>query len=86
MIWAAYAVLCVLQLLCVHSDCIIVFQPSLAVKRSLDSLDRLPPALRGVKHLPIAFQLGLTAKHMLFILFGPFTARVARRVSVPQLY
>ena len=48
-IWTAYAVLCVPQLLCVHSDCIIVFQPSLAAKRSTYRLDCLTSALHGVQ-------------------------------------
>ena len=53
MIWTAYAVLCVPQLLCVHSDCIIVFQPSLAAKRSTYRLDCLTSALHGVQRFSI---------------------------------
>ena len=52
-IWTAYAVLCVPQLLCVHSDCIIVFQPSLAAKRSTYRLDCLTSALHGVQRFSI---------------------------------
>ena len=67
-IWTAYAVLCVPQLLCVHSDCIIVFQPSLAAKRSLYSLDRscsmlcVPQLLCVHSDCIIVFQPSLAAK------------------------
>ena len=84
-IWTAYAVLCVPQLLCVHSDCIIVFQASLAAKRSLYSLNGLPPALRGVQRLSNCISAWPYGQAHAFLSFGPLTARVARRVSVPQL-
>jgi len=86
MIWTAYAVLCVPQLLCVHSDCIIVFQPSLAAKRSLYSLYRLPPALHGVQQFSNCISAWPYGQAHAFSSFGPLTACVARRVSVPQLY
>eukprot|EP00964_Phaeocystis_antarctica_P084344 scaffold53096_cov99-Phaeocystis_antarctica.AAC.1 len=41
------------------------YAASLAAKRSLYSLNGLPPALPACSDFPIAFQPGLTAKHML---------------------
>ena len=63
----------------------IAFKLGLAAKRSLYHLDRLPPALRGVQRLAnciLAWPYGQAC----FLSFGPLTARVARRVSMPQLY
>ena len=66
MIWTAYAVLCVPQLLCVHSECIIVFQPSLLRPSALSILwTAYRPRCAACSDFPIAFQPGLTAKHML---------------------
>ena len=62
----------------------IAFKLGLAAKRSLYHLDRLPPALRGVQRLAnciLAWPYGQAC----FLSFGPLTARVARRVGVPQL-
>ena len=63
----------------------IAFKLGLAAKRSLYSLDRLPPALRGVQRLSNCISAWPYGQAHAFLSFGPLTARVARRVSVPQL-
>ena len=57
----------------------IAFKLGLAAKRSLYSLDRSPPALRGVQRSSNCIQPGLTAKHMLSILWPAHHPRCAAR-------
>ena len=78
------------QLVCAHSDCVIVFQRSLAAMRSLDSLGHLRGTLRsaiGVRpqRLHTCIQ-AWPCGQALSISFGPLATRVARREAICPLH
>ena len=67
------------QLCYMHNNCVITFELGLAAIRSLYPLDRLPPALRGVKRFDNCISAWPYGQAHAFYPFWP------AHVSMPQL-